>query len=301
MAVTLTVAEMLAALRLGDSAEETAEVERLLAYAALAVEQHAPSAPDIAQNEAVRRLGGYLFDQPEAGRGAAYANALRSSGAARMLLPYKVHRAGYSDAVEAAQQAVGTAGNPVVDVGYSGDVLTVTYSDGSTEDFTIAAGGGGGGVDQTARDAAATAQTIAEDAESTADTTETGLETHIAQHPGGGDPVYTLLATGHLNNIRAGFSFTTAEAAALRAAWVISEYFEFRFKLSAARYVTRQVRTIPRPLPSTAIQVYAGIATSTAGEPKVVDFTLTDTTAGIGTGIDNSWPAGATLEVYGVS
>lgn len=298
MAVTLTVSELLAALRLGDSTEETAEVTRILAYAALAVEQHAPSAPDIAQNEAVRRLSGYLFDQPEAGRGAAYANALRSSGAARMLLPYKVHRAGYSDQVEAAQQAVGTVGNPVVDVGYSGDVLTVTYSDGTTEDFTIA---GGSGVDQTARDSAATAQTIAEDAESTADTTETGLETHIAQHPGGGDPVYTLLATGHLNNIRAGFSFTTAEAAALRAAWVISEYFEFRFKLSAARYVTRQVRTIPRPLPSTAIQVYAGIATSTAGDTKIVDFTLSDTSAGVGTGVDSTWPAGATLEVYGVS
>ena len=70
----------------------------------------------------------------------------------------------------------------------------------------------------------------------------------------------------------------------------------------AARYRDYvRFRTIPRPLPSTAIQVYAGIATSTAGEPKVVDFTLTDTTAGIGTGIDNSWPAGATLEVYGVS
>ena len=300
MAVTLTVSELLAALRLGDSTEETAEVTRILAYAALAVEQHAPSAPDIAQNEAVRRLSGYLFDQPEAGRGAAYANALRSSGAARMLLPYRIHRAGYSDAVEAAQQAVGTVGNPVVDVGYSGDVLTVTYADGSTEDFTIAAGGGG--VDQTARDAAATAQTIAEDAETTADTTETGLETHIAQHPGGGSgPTYTLLATGHLNNIRAGFSFDTSEAAALRAAWVISEYFEFRFKLSAARYVTRQVRTIPRPLPSTAIQVYAGIATSTAGDTKIVDFTLSATSAGVGTGVDSTWPAGATLEVYGVS
>ena len=76
--------------------------------------------------------------------------------------PTRIHRAGYADSVEAAQEAVGSVGNPVIDVAYSGDVLTVTYSDGSTEDFTIAAGGGGGGVDQTARDAAATAQTIAE-------------------------------------------------------------------------------------------------------------------------------------------
>ena len=103
MAVTLTVAELLAALRLGTSAEETAEVTRLLAYATEAVTKHAPTAADTAHNEAVRRLAGYLFDQPEAGRGMAYANAMRSSGAARMLLPYRIHRAGYSDAVEAAQ------------------------------------------------------------------------------------------------------------------------------------------------------------------------------------------------------
>ena len=226
MAVTLTIAELLAALRLGNSAEEVTEATRLLDYATLAVTQHAPSAPDVAHNEAVRRLGGYLFDQPEAGRGMAYANAMRSSGAARMLLPYRVHRLGIADAVQAAQQAVGTVGNPVIDVSYAGDVLTVSYGDGTTEDFTIMSGGGG--VDQTARDSAEAAQTTAEDAESTADTTETGLETHIAQHPGGGSgPTYTLLATGHLNNIRAGFSFTTAEAVALRAAWVISEYFEF--------------------------------------------------------------------------
>ena len=103
MAVTLTVAELQAALRLGDSTEETAEVTRLLAYSTEAVTQHAPTASETAMNEAVRRLGGYLFDQPEAGRGMAYANALRNSGAARMLLPYRVHRAGYADAVEAAQ------------------------------------------------------------------------------------------------------------------------------------------------------------------------------------------------------
>ena len=46
--------------------------------------------------------------------GDAYSNALRNSGAARMLLPYRIHRAGYSDAMESAQEAVGnTVGNPV--------------------------------------------------------------------------------------------------------------------------------------------------------------------------------------------
>ena len=97
MAVTLTIAELLAALRLNDSAEETAEVTRLLAYATEAVVKHAPGASETAMNEAVRRLSGYLFDQPEASRGDGYSNALRSSGAQRMLLPYRLHRAGYAD------------------------------------------------------------------------------------------------------------------------------------------------------------------------------------------------------------
>ena len=61
MAVTLTVAELSAALRLNDSAEETAEVRRLLEYCTEAVTQHAPDASDTAMNEAVRRLAGYLF------------------------------------------------------------------------------------------------------------------------------------------------------------------------------------------------------------------------------------------------
>ncbi len=99
MAVTLTIAELLAALRLGDSAEETAEVTRLLAYSTEAVTKHAPEASDTAMNEAVRRLSGYLFDMPEAARGDAYANALRNSGAAGMLLPYRIHRLGLTDAV----------------------------------------------------------------------------------------------------------------------------------------------------------------------------------------------------------
>ena len=99
MAVTISVTELLAALRLGDSAEEHDEVTRILAYASEAVFQHAPEASDTAMNEAVRRLAGFLFDQPEASRGDGYSNALRSSGAQRMLLPYRLHRAGYADGV----------------------------------------------------------------------------------------------------------------------------------------------------------------------------------------------------------
>ena len=94
MAVTLTVDELAAALRLGDSAEELAEATRLHAYATEAITKQAPAAPDVAANEAAIRLTGYLFDQPTASRADSYANAMRNSGAGRMMLPYVTHSFG---------------------------------------------------------------------------------------------------------------------------------------------------------------------------------------------------------------
>ena len=96
--ITLTVDEFAAALRLGNSAEETAQATRLLAYATEAVARYAPDAPDATSTEAVVRLGAYLFDMPNAGRGVGYANALRNSGAQSILIPYRVHRAGRTGA-----------------------------------------------------------------------------------------------------------------------------------------------------------------------------------------------------------
>ena len=160
--VTLTVAQLAAALRLGSSTEETDEATRLLAYSSEAVLRHAPSATDTALNEAAIRLSGYLYDQPNAGRGLSFAHALRNSGAAAILLPYRIHRAGSTgEAIEAAQQAVGTVGNPVIGVSVSGSDLIISFADGTTQTDPLPAGGGGGmfsGTDQTARDAAAAAQ-----------------------------------------------------------------------------------------------------------------------------------------------
>ena len=151
MAVTLTLDELSAAMRLGDSAEETAEATRLLAYATEAVEHWAPLAPFVVQNEAVIRLAAQMFDQPTATRGQ-YANALRNSGAARILLPYRIHRAGSTeDAIAVARSAIGTADNPVVDVTVVGDDIVVSFLDGSTEIHALP----GGTMDQVARDAAA--------------------------------------------------------------------------------------------------------------------------------------------------
>ena len=177
MAVTLTVSELLAALRLGDSAEETDEVTRLLAYATEAIEQHAPDASETAMNEAARRLAGHLFDQPEAARGDGYANAMRNSGAARMLLPYRIHRAGYADAVSEAQAAVGTTGNPVTALDVVNEQLVVTFADGTSEALGLPAGMGDG-TDQVARDAAEAAQTDA-------DAAQTDITAHEASHPSG--------------------------------------------------------------------------------------------------------------------
>ena len=98
MAVTLTVAALSQSIRLGGSGEETEQATRLLAYATEAISRHLGTAyedaPEAILNEAAIRLAGYLYDQPTAPTGAGHTNALRNSGAAAMLLAYRVHRAG---------------------------------------------------------------------------------------------------------------------------------------------------------------------------------------------------------------
>ena len=162
MALTLTQAELSAAIRLGDSTEEVAEATRLLAYVTEAITRHLAdaydTAPEAIVNEAAIRLAGYLFDQPNAGRGLSFANAGRNSGAWAILLPFRVHRAGSTgETISAAQEAVGTTGNPVVDVTTDAvaGTLTITFADGTSRDEALPAGMGDSGADQTARDAAA--------------------------------------------------------------------------------------------------------------------------------------------------
>ena len=164
MAITLTIAQLVAALRLTDTTEELAEATRLHALASEITTTTAPGAPDVVQNECVVRLAAFLYDMPTAAPGDSYANAWRSSGAGRLALPYQIHRAGLTgeEAAAAAQNAVGNISNAVTDVQFAGDTLTVTYRDGQSETFTIATGGGG--VDQDARDLAAAAQQAAESA-----------------------------------------------------------------------------------------------------------------------------------------
>ena len=216
MALTLTQVELSAAIRLGDSTEEVAEATRLLAFTTEAISRHLGAAyedaPEVIVNESAIRLAGYLYDQPNAGRGLSFANAGRNSGAWTILLPYRVHRAGSTgDAVAAAQEAVGTTGNPVINVAVVGADLVITFDDGTTRDEHLPAGMGGGVLDQTARDSAAAAQAeinaheltlhntdtvarstavnarqIGDRAQTTADAVRTELTTHETTPHGGG-------------------------------------------------------------------------------------------------------------------
>ena len=142
MAVTLSVSELQDALRV-DSTEDTAQVTRLHGYVSVAVAKYAPDAPEVIQNEAAIRLAGFLYDRPNVS-GDAFANALRNSGAANILLPYRIHRAGSTaEAISIADDAVGSAGNPVINVSVSGTTLTVTFLDSSSQTYELPRGGGG--------------------------------------------------------------------------------------------------------------------------------------------------------------
>ena len=92
--MALTVAQLADAVRAGSSAEETAILTRLRGVTSAVIERHAPDAPGNVKSEACVRMVGYLFDQPNAGRGIGFASALRNSGAASLLLPWREHRAG---------------------------------------------------------------------------------------------------------------------------------------------------------------------------------------------------------------
>ena len=162
MAVTISIDDLIADLRLADTPAQQALAQRRLDYSTVAVTKYAPAAPDTVHNEAVSRLAAYLFDQPTVAGGAAFANALRNSGASNILLPYRIHGLGFSEAMDEVNQAIGSVGNPVTGLAILGDQLTVTFADGTEQVLSLPAGMGGGGgmfngVDQEARDDAATA------------------------------------------------------------------------------------------------------------------------------------------------
>ena len=163
MAVTLTVDQLRNAVRVDDNTESNEILTRLLSVATERVQVNAPGAPEATQNEAVIRFAGYIYDQPNSSAARLdYSSAFRNSGAASLLLPWRVHSArSVKDAAAAAMDAA-SPGNPVTNVVVQGSNLVVTKADGSVASYPFPAGMGGDGTDETARAAAAAAQATAD-------------------------------------------------------------------------------------------------------------------------------------------
>ena len=101
MAVTVTATALAEALGVNQ-----ALADRLLPVVVALVEQYAPGAPEAVQNEAAIRAAGWLAEQPAAAvtsestdeiatrYAANNVSCLRHSGAAALLSPWKVRRAG---------------------------------------------------------------------------------------------------------------------------------------------------------------------------------------------------------------
>jgi len=78
-------------------------VTRLKGLTDAAVARYAPAAPEAVRDEASVLMGGYLWDGPQTQFGGSpSSNALRHSGAASILAPYRVHSAGIIGASQGA-------------------------------------------------------------------------------------------------------------------------------------------------------------------------------------------------------
>lgn len=119
--MALTVADIAQAIRVPVDDFTTAEITRLQKFAETVIRRYADGAPEAIEDEATIRIIGYLYESPT----VSNANALEKSGAAAMLLPYRVHRAGIVDGAQPT---------------------TITPSGGGTQ--PSGGGGGGGGASE---------------------------------------------------------------------------------------------------------------------------------------------------------
>lgn len=78
-------------------ADETTAA-RLRPVAEAMVSRHAPGAPEAVRDEAAIRIAGYLLDAPPSPAGPDHAAVMLHCGAAGLLSPWKVRRAGAIDA-----------------------------------------------------------------------------------------------------------------------------------------------------------------------------------------------------------
>ena len=117
--VTRTLAQLGGDLRIGDGAAAptgpaAVVLERIAATARVLVEDYAPDAPEAVLNESFVRLAGWLYDADPSGSTPGGPAALRSSGAASLLGPYRTRRGGLitaspTDASGLAGAGLGTA------------------------------------------------------------------------------------------------------------------------------------------------------------------------------------------------
>ena len=102
MPITIILSNLTTELRLGGTGQENEIATRLLSYATEAISEHLgvnyATTADAIVNEACIRLCSWLYDVPTAGASSRYANALRSSGVERMLLPYTPRSVGLPNA-----------------------------------------------------------------------------------------------------------------------------------------------------------------------------------------------------------
>ena len=103
MAVTLVLSDLNNELRLSGHGNENEIAMRLLRYVTAAISEHLgatayASTPDDVANQAAILLAEYLFDRPTASAGVRFANVFRNSGAAYVLVPYRSHNGGLSNA-----------------------------------------------------------------------------------------------------------------------------------------------------------------------------------------------------------
>ena len=99
MAVTRTITQLAADLRIGDGVTPPtgavlAVLARVSSTATAMVERYAPEAEEAVSNEAYVRLAGWLFDADPSGQNPGGPAAMRSSGAASILGPYRTRRGG---------------------------------------------------------------------------------------------------------------------------------------------------------------------------------------------------------------
>ena len=100
--MALTIAQLAAALRLGDGQNAPAEpvngiLTRQLSAATDLIDKRTADVPDNVKDEALIRICAYWFDQPQTAPLEQYMAAWRSSGASSLLAPWTVRRTGITE------------------------------------------------------------------------------------------------------------------------------------------------------------------------------------------------------------